>query len=174
MVRYAHGTRRVHTWSAGIAWMAAVGALCLSAAIAAPASAAKPTPGAKYRFNTLNNDISFTVARDGRTLRAMEVSVFTGRCSNGREGDFAMTVLRRARVSRTGAFSEHFVEPEWILDTFVASEEVWVSGKFIRKGRAARITLRGKIVGEGGTVCDSGTRTVIATRAGRRGARFAG
>jgi hypothetical protein len=67
-------------------------------------------------------------------------------------------------VSRGGAFSGHFTVSQSLLETFVVSQEVWVSGKFIRRGRAAKITLRGKLVGEGGTVCDTGERTVIAKR----------
>jgi hypothetical protein len=150
-----------------LGWMTVVGLLVVTAVSATPASAAKPTPGAKYRVDTGGSEISIWVARNGKSLE-LNASAFTRRCSNGQEDALAMVNGRKAKVSATGAFSGHFVVPNYLLDTFVAREEMWVSGKFIRKGKAAKITLRGQLVGEGGTVCDSGERSVIAKRVRRR------
>jgi hypothetical protein len=74
------------------------------------------------------------------------------------------------RVTSTGAFSGRWTARE-LDDPFVASEEFWLSGRFIRGGRAARLTVRTRAVGEGGTVCDSGNRRATANRVRRPAAR---
>jgi len=54
--------------------------------------------------------------------------------------------------------------PKEDLDEFTASEEFWLSGTFIRRGKAARVVVRARKVGEGGTVCDTGDRHLTLKR----------
>jgi hypothetical protein len=90
-------------------------------------------------------------------------------CSNGR------TVLSsyltqeppwRLRVAPDGSFSGTFAvtQEDLKFSPFTASEEYWLSGTFIRHGKAARVVVRARQVGEGGTVCDTGERRVTLRR----------
>ena len=54
--------------------------------------------------------------------------------------------------------------PQEDLDEFTAGEEFWLSGTFTRRGKAARVVVRARKVGEGGTVCDTGDRHITLKR----------
>jgi hypothetical protein len=138
------------------------------------AAAASPTRGATYAHGPLESgtatEAELKVTRRGKAFSDIELGFSIG-CSNGRE-DFASLqwlsgLERPARVPirRDGSFSAYFaVAGTDILDPFTVSEEYWLSGRFIRRGRAARLVVRARLVGEGGSVCDSGDRRVTARR----------
>ena len=44
------------------------------------------------------------------------------------------------------------------------SEEYRLSGRFIRRGKAARLVIRIRQVGEGGTICETGDLRITARR----------
>ena len=112
--------------------------------------------------------VELQVSRRGKGLAGVSIDMFM-RCSNGiRElGSLLWTPgLERpkgVRIARDGSFSALFDEPEF-PSPFVASEEYWLSGRFIRRGRAARLVVRTRLVGEAGTVCDTGNRPLTARR----------
>jgi hypothetical protein len=90
-------------------------------------------------------------------------------CSNGLVAssgldDFGLGPPWRLRVARDGSFSGTFAVPQEELELFAVSEEYWLSGTFIRRGKAARIVVRAREVGEGGTGCDSGDRHITVRR----------
>lgn len=135
----------------------------------APATAASPTKGATYRGDFGEDTmVEVRVSRSGKGFADVSIDMFI-RCSNGIQqlGSllwFAGEVKpRRVRIARDGSFSALFDEPEF-PDAFTASEEYWLSGRFIRRGKAARLVVRTRLVGEGGTVCDTGDQRVIARR----------
>jgi hypothetical protein len=67
-------------------------------------------------------------------------------------------------IARDGSFSGKLDESLGSMDPFATSEEYWLSGRFIRRGRAARLVVRARGVGEAGTICDTGDRRVMARR----------
>jgi hypothetical protein len=140
-----------------------------------PAWAAKPVPGATYRAGSGGGDtqVVLKVSKNGRRLTPMDVSTFSS-CSNGRAdwlasyyGDLLPNPARLP-IASSGTFAGTFEQYPPFLDVFVASETFSLSGKFIRSGNAVRVVVRTTTVGEGGTVCDSGERTVVARRIRRR------
>jgi hypothetical protein len=151
----------------------AVAAVAIASAGAAPADAARPVKGADYESGSTDiigvntTSVSFTVSRRGRTLTDIFVNVPLP-CSNGRKRIglfFGQGQPAKLPVTRDGRFSGTFaLGPKW-LDAFAVSDEYWLSGRFTRRGKAARLVIRGREVGEGGTVCDSGDRRVTARRA---------
>lgn len=151
----------------------AVAAVAVAIAAAAPASAARPVKGAAYEYGPTDiitdrtTSVSFTVSRRGRTLTDIFVNLPLP-CSNGRKRlgvFFGQGQPAKLPVTRDGNFSGTFaLGPKW-LDAFAVSDEYWLSGRFTRRGKAARLVIRGRAVGEGGTVCDSGDRRVTARRA---------
>ncbi len=162
------------------ALFAALASTMLSATVS-PALAAHPVKGATYSFGGLGDrtQISFTVSRRDASLTGIEVATFS-RCPNGREalalllGDF-LAPPARLRVSSAGTFSGTVVQdPELIDNPFEVSEQFSVSGRFIRRGKAARVIIHTQVVGEGGTVCDSGNRRVTAKRHRHRRPSFTG
>jgi hypothetical protein len=140
--------------------------------VAAPslATAASPTKGATYRNGSFGDDtrVELTVSRRGKGLAEVSIDMFM-RCSNGIQELGSLLWLgglerpTRVRIARDGSFSALFDEPEF-PNPFAASEEYWLSGKFIRRGRAARLVVRTRLVGEAGTVCDTGELRVTARR----------
>jgi hypothetical protein len=137
---------------------AALAAAAIPTAVAPPATAALPTKGRYYADG--DEYQTFTVSRSGRTLSDITVELKTP-CSNGRTGFFygpTGDLDWRLRVARDGSFLGTITLPLKDLDEFEVSEEYWLSGRFIRRGKAARVVLRGRKVGEGGTVCDTGDR----------------
>ena len=146
------------------------------ASVTSPAWAAKPVPGATYRAGIGGDDtqVVLKVSKNGRRLTPMDVSTFSS-CSNGRDDAWLASyngdlVPKPARlpIASSGTFAETFEQYPPFLDVFVASETFSLSGKFIRSGNAVRVVVRTTTVGEGGTVCDSGERTVVARRIRRR------
>jgi len=149
-------------------------ALVLAATVMATASssavAASPTKGATYAHGTPGDDteVALAVSRGGRSLSDVDI-ILHMTCSNGRETLgvllwFAgLTRPARVPIKRDGSFSQRFVDDE-NLNPFAVSQEYWLSGRFIRRGRAARVVVRTRHVGEGGTVCDTGDRQVTARR----------
>ncbi len=167
-------SRRVRPDRVSAAAYIAVAAAVISSAVASPATAAQPTKGASYEYDSLSviTSANFRVSRSGKTLTDVVLTVWM-RCSNGREAPgnyfgFQQERLARLPIARDGTFSGTFaVEQEW-LQQFSVSEEYWLSGRFIRRGKAARLVVRSRHVGEGGTVCDSGDRRVTARRVAER------
>jgi hypothetical protein len=151
----------------------AVAAVAIPIAGAVPASAARPVKGATYEYGPTEiisadtTSVSFRVSRRGRTLMDIFVNVPLP-CSNGRKRlglFFGQGQPAKLSVTRDGSFSGTFaLGPKW-LDAFAVSDEYWFSGTFTRRGKAAGLVIRGREVGEGGTVCDSGDRRVTARRA---------
>jgi hypothetical protein len=110
-------------------------------------------------------DVGFTVSRSGRTLKRVGVVTDEVTCSNGRNTSFLFEGWPwRLRVARDGSFSGAFALPQEALLQFTVSEETWLSGTFIRRGKAARVVVRARSVGEGGTVCDTGDRHITLRR----------
>ena len=141
----------------------------LSAGVAFPATAALPTKGAYYLSNyddDSRNDVYFEVSRSGRTLKNISLDVDEMPCTNGRSAfvSESPTLPTRLRVAPDGSFSGTFVVAQTDLEVLTASEEYWLSGVFIRRGKAARVVVRSRQVGEGGTVCDSGDRRLTLRR----------
>jgi hypothetical protein len=143
----------------------ALAAAAIPTAVAPPATAALPTKGRYYADD--DEQQFFTVSRSGRKLSDITVQ-FETPCSNRRTG-----FLRgppgdtpwRLRVARDGSFSGTIaLALKDIIDEFTVSEEYWLSGRFIRRGKAARVVVRGRKVGEGGTVCDTGDRVFTLWR----------
>jgi len=150
----------------------ALATAALSAGVAFPATAALPTKAAHYLSNFADdsaNDVYFAVSRSGRTLKLIDLNVDEMPCTNGRTAFVSESgALRtRLRVAPDGSFSVTFVAPQEDLDVFTASQEFWLSGVFIRRGKAARVVVRSRQVGEGGTVCDSGDRRLTLRRTRR-------
>ena len=148
----------------------ALAAAAIPTAVASPATAALPTKGRDYLRRAHGDGMSvfFTVSRSGRTLRDIFMD-FEMRCSNGRTGFSQFEELDaesswRLHVARDGSFSGMAAAPQEDLDEFTASEEFWLSGTFIRRGKAARVVVRARKVGEGGTVCDTGDRHLTLKR----------
>ena len=153
----------------------AVAVAVVFTSMTSPASAAKPVPGATYRVGSYGADtrVVLEVSKNGRRLTPMDVSTFSS-CSNGRDdwlasyyGDLVPNPARLP-IASSGTFAETFEKHPEFLFTFVASETFSLSGKFIRSGNAVRVVVRTITVGEGGTICDSGERTLVAKRIRRR------
>jgi hypothetical protein len=144
----------------------ALAAAAVPAAVASAATAARPAKGGYYAWKRGDNFVDFTVSRRGTTLKYPTIDLAT-RCTNGREGIASLfddPPSWRLPISRAGSFAGTYrVGDQW-LEPFVASEEYSLSGSFTRRGRAARLLLRARQVGEGGTVCDSGDRRGTARR----------
>ena len=70
----------------------------------------------------------------------------------------------RVPIGPDGSFATAFAEPEPDLHPFAIREEYSLSGRFIRRGRAVRLVIRIRQVGEGGTVCDTGDLHMTAKR----------
>ena len=70
----------------------------------------------------------------------------------------------RVPIGPDGSFATAFAEPEPDLHPFAIREEYSLSGRFIRRGRAVRLVIRIRQVGEGGTVCDTGDLHITAKR----------
>jgi hypothetical protein len=145
------------------------------ACMTSPASAAKPVPGATYRVGGEGADtrVVLKVSKNGRRLTPMDLSTFSS-CSNGRGrwlasyyGDL-VAIPARLPIASSGTFAETFKQDPYLLFVFVARETFSLSGRFVRSGNADRIIVRTTTVGEGGTVCDSGERSVVAKRIRRR------
>ena len=147
----------------------ALAAVALSTGVAFPATAALPTKGAYYLSNYDDdsvNDVYFAVSRSGRTLKRIYLEVKGIPCTNGRRAFVSEsgTLPTRLRVAPDGSFSGTFAVAQADLDVFTASHEWSLSGVFTRRGKAARVVLRSREVGEGGTVCDSGDRRLTLRR----------
>ena len=149
----------------------AVAAAALLIAAPSPATAAPPTKGASYHYGGFSSDtaeVHLEVSRRGRSLADVSLFLFM-RCSNGVEhlGSLLWTPglesPRRVPIARDGSFSAVFAETEF-PNPFAVSEEYWLSGRFVRSGKAARLVVRTRHVGEGGTVCDTGDRRATARR----------
>ena len=152
----------------------AVAAAVISSAVASQAAAAQPTKGARYEYDSVRTITSanFRVSRSGKALTDLTLMMWL-RCSNGRESaaiffGFAQERPARLPIARDGTFSGTFAVEQESLQSFSVSEEYWLSGRFIRRGKAARLVVRSRHVGEGGTVCDSSDRRVTARRVARR------
>ena len=123
-----------------------------------------PTKGRYYADD--DEQQTFTVSRSGRKLSDIAVD-FETPCSNGRTGSLfgpPGDTNWRVRVARDGSFSGTIALALKDIDEFTVSEEYWLSGMFIRRGKAARVVVRGRKVGEGGTVCDTGDRDFTLKR----------
>ena len=149
-------------------WVAVVVAAGLIG-VPSTATGALPSKGRTYSRlgERVGPGVSFSVSRGGRTLREIFVDFQEVPCSNGR------TVLSsyltqdppwRLRVAPDGSFAGTFAVAQEDLESFTASEEYWLAGSFIRRGKAARVVVRARQVGEGGTVCDTGERRVTVRR----------
>ena len=112
------------------------------------------------------NDVYFAVSRTGRTLKNIYLAVDEMLCTNGRSAFVSEsgTLPTRLSVAPDGSFSGTFAVAQEDLDVFTASQEYSLSGVFIRHGKAARVVVRTRQVGEGGTVCDSGDRSLTLRR----------
>ena len=148
---------------------AALATAALSTGLALPATAALPTKGAYYLSNYDNdsaNDVYFTVSRSGQTLKLSDLVVDETPCTNGRSAYVSelLTLPTRLRVASDGSFSGTFAVAQANLEAFTASHEYSLSGVFTRRGKAARVVVRSREVGEGGTVCDSGDRRLTLRR----------
>jgi len=148
----------------------ALATVALSTGVAFPATAALPTKGTYYLSNYDDdsaNEVSFAVSRSGRTLKLIDLDVDEMPCTNGRStfvGELVTFPTQRLRVASDGSFSGTFAVAPGYLEVFTASEEYSLSGVFIRRGKAARVVVRSRQVGEGGTVCDSGDRRLTLRR----------
>jgi hypothetical protein len=164
-------------WTAKGSSMRVRRAACMAVAAAAvlivapsPATAASPTKGATYRYGDFGERtmVELQVSRRGRSLAEVDLDLFM-RCSNGVEELGSLLWLSglespsRVRIARDGRFSAVFAEPDF-PNPFAVSEEYWLSGRFVRRGKAARLVVRTRHVGEGGTVCDTGDRRGTAKR----------
>ena len=149
----------------------AVAAAAMQVGAALPANAAAPVKGATYTYENSNVEgVELSVSGGGRGLRDILLSL-NAKCSNGRE---AFGVLpwfagsgespKHVRITAAGSFSATFTSSDDLLDPFTLSEEYWLSGRFIRRGKAARVVVRARLTGEGGTVCESGNRRFTARR----------
>ena len=127
-----------------------------------------PIKGADYGYypDDAQTELSLSLSRRGRALNYVNISRSV-RCSNGREDsiDYVWDLDRvrvqgvqptRVPIQRDGSFSSPFAEPKADLHPFAISEEYWLAGRFIRRGKAVRLYLRIRQVGEGGSVCDTG------------------
>jgi hypothetical protein len=146
----------------------AVAAAAILSAGASSATAAHPTKGAEYAHQSERTEVIFRVSRNGKRLKEIFLAL-TMRCSNGREGvalflGIEQDPLPKVRIARDGSFAGMFTVDEDWLDPFAVSDEYWLSGRFIRRGKAARLVVRSRQVGEGGTVCDTGDRHAKARR----------
>jgi hypothetical protein len=148
----------------------AVAAATLLIAAPSPATAASPTKGATYEYgHAFENTVSLQVSRRGGAFTYAEIVLFY-ECSNGREGLESFIWSRRpgpaqVPIGRDGSFSAMLTSTQVEnLNPFLVSEEYWLSGRFTRRGKAARLVVRGRLVGEGGTVCDTGDLRVTARR----------
>jgi hypothetical protein len=145
-------------------------AAAFPAALSPAAIAATPTRGATYAHGAPgdNTEVELGVSPRGRRFADIDIALFM-RCSNGRRalGSFlwfaGLSRPARVPIKSDGSFSQMFLDQEH-FDPFAVSEEYWLSGRFIRRGKAARVVVRARHVGEAGTVCDSGDRRVIARR----------
>jgi hypothetical protein len=166
MQPHAAWREKASSTRAGRALGVAAGVAALLLAAASPTIAAAPKKGGEYGYSSDENWVNFTVSRRG--TRLTEVDLYLGElpCSNGRKAfgqyQWSRGERRPAHVSiaRDGTFSAMFVEPH--PHPFAVSEEYWLSGRFIRRGRAARVVMRARHVGEGGTICDTGDVRVTA------------
>jgi hypothetical protein len=150
----------------------ALATAALSTGLAFPATAALPTKGAHYLSNyddDSSNDVYFAVSRSGRTLKLSDLVVDETPCTNGRSAYVSelLTLPTQLRVASDGSFSGTFAVPQADLEAFTASHEYSLSGVFTRRGKAARVVVRSREVGEGGTVCDSGDRRLTLRRTRR-------
>ena len=168
-------------WLARASSMRVSRAACMAVAAAAmlitapsPATAASPTKGATYDYGrAFENQVTLQVSRRGGAVTSVEILLFYG-CSNGRDGLESFNWFRgpgrpaRVPIGRDGSFSAMFTSTQVEnLNPFLVSEEYWLSGRFTRGGKAARLVVRGRLVGEGGTVCDTGELRVTARRVPR-------
>jgi hypothetical protein len=137
-----------------------------------PAVAASPTKGAAYTHNSgdeSHTDVQLQVGPGGKLIKRIFLLI-TLPCTNGRVGSALLRWPPRAErparlpIARDGSFSGTLTGRQELLNPFLASEEYWLSGRFIRRGKAARLVVRARHVGEGGTVCDTGDRRVTARR----------
>ena len=149
----------------------ALAGAAIQTVVVSAATAALPTKRAFYGHPSRATAVYFEVSRGGRTLKEVFLSLEDIPCSNGRSamGTFGDAVVDqgppwRLRVAPDGSFSGTFAVSQEYLELFTASEEYWLSGTFIRHGKAAQVVARARKVGEGGTVCDSGDRRVILRR----------
>ena len=139
-------------------------------AVSSPAVAASPTRGAVYAHGSPgdNTAVELRVSPRGSRFADIDVALFMP-CTNGRRalGSFlwfaGLSRPARVPIKRDGTFSQAFVDQEH-FNPFAVAEEYWLSGRFIRSGKAARVVVRARHVGEAGTVCDSGDRRVTARR----------
>lgn len=149
--------------------------LAITAAAAQPAAAASPTKGRTYEAGHGGSATyaHFQVSRRGGALTDISLEIRMP-CSNRRDGfglfeGAIQSPPARLVVAHDGSFSGTFaLSPDEMLDPFVRTEQYWLSGTFVRHGKAARLTVRGRQVGEGGTVCDSTDRHVTAKRLANR------
>jgi hypothetical protein len=124
-----------------------------------------PTKGRAYWVERRDTSVAFTVSRRGQKLSQVTETLKIP-CSNGRTAMFDETLQKRwqIRVAGDGSFAGAFAEAQDKLGPFTASEQFWLSGTFIRRGRAAHVVVRARLVGEGGTVCDTGDRHLAMRR----------
>lgn len=147
----------------------AAAALLLSSAHAAPA--APPIRGALYtgvegQLVDVEDEfafaegtvVEFRVSRDGRSIRELAVFSIT-RCPNGRF-NLAVFTRRRLPIRRGGTFSATLSDLR--TQPFARSNDLSLEGSFRRAGRAARLSVHQRTVGNDGTTCDRGPRTVVA------------
>jgi hypothetical protein len=139
-------------------------AAALSLVVASSAVAAAPMKDTSYEHGTLGDEVYVLLDVSRRGGRLADVSVAMDvTCSNGRK-TLGLSLWfaglgqpAQIPIGRDGRFSAALAEHE-SLNPFAVSEEYWLSGRFIRRGRAARVTVRTRLVGEAGTVCDTGER----------------
>jgi hypothetical protein len=116
-----------------------------------------------------HTDVQLQVGPGGKLIKRIFLLI-TLPCTNGRVGSALLRWPPRAErparlpIARDGSFSGTLTGRQELLNPFLASEEYWLSGRFTRRGKAARLVVRARHVGEGGTVCDTGDRRVTARR----------
>jgi hypothetical protein len=122
-------------------------AAAVPAAVSPAAIAATPTKGATYARGAPgdNTAVELRVSPRGRRFADIDITLFM-RCSNGRRalGSFlwfaGLSGPARVPIKKDGGFSQTFLDEEH-FNPFAVSEEYWLSGRFIRRGKAARVVV---------------------------------